>query len=245
MMTQQRNALLVFAREPSIKRGSLNEPFVALTWEDLNQLFTALLADIVESAFHLGNTDVLFYRNLSTIPDELLRPYRKRLQSFHVYEANPAVQIQHAIEHAFAQQYQRVIVVLENHPVLRPAFLSRMFEQLDYEDDCVVVGPAEEGKCVFLGMKANHSALFDATGSDPVARPSALMQRLCAVNTMLFLARPGYVLDSDVNLFRLKQELDAGARGGEGFPRRTYQVFKSFERKYKRAKRVYWRKGRL
>lgn len=244
-MPNQRNALLVFAKEPSIKRGNLNEPFVALTWEDLNQLFTALLADNIESAFQLGNTDILFYRNLSTIPDELLRPFRKRVQSFHAYEARLAVQIQHAIEHAFAQQYQRVIVVLENHPILQPAFLSRIYEQLDYEDDCVVVGPAEEGKCVFLGMKNDHSALFESGGYDPLARPSALMQRLCGVNTMLFLARSSYVLDSDSNLSRLKRELDSGPKGVEGFPRRTYQVFKSLERKYRRAKRVYWRKGRL
>ena len=115
-------------------------------------------------------------------------------------------------------------------------FLARVVQQLAYEDDCVVVAPSLEGTCFLLGMKANHSSIFDKSDQDPLAKPNLLMKRLCRLESMLFLTQPTYSLNSGFSLARLKDELDAADGSSPDFPRRTYEMFRTFEKKYRLKK---------
>lgn len=242
---KHQNAVIAFARQPLLARRPAHEPFAALTWADRDILSAALLGDLIENAFQLGDADIFFYNSPPVIPDELLRPFRKRLQCF-TLDATPALQqIGQAVKDAFAQDYRRVILVLENHPVLRPSLMGRLFEQLDFEEDCIVVGPTHDARCLFLALKSDHSAMLGgALSPASFEKPFGLLKQLCSLDTMLFLTRQTYALDSDVNIARLKRELEADAARAPGFPRRTYDVLKVLEKKYTRAKRVYWRKDR-
>jgi hypothetical protein len=230
---KKQSAILLFSKPPRINRSNRDEPYATLPWEDLDALFTALLGDIIEQACRLKEVDVLLYRKRSELSDDFLLPFGDRVKCLDEVHSSFTESVQYAVDQAFAGMYHRVLVLLDNHPVMAAPFLVRVVQQLAYEDDCVVVAPFLDGNCFLLGMKANHSLIFEKADQDPFAKPYELMKRLCRLDSMLFLMQPTYSLDSGFNLSRLKTELDAADGSSPDFPRRTYEMFRTFEKKYR------------
>ena len=231
-MTRQ-NAIIVFSKPPYISRTDSSEPYASLPWDDLDALFSSFIVDILDHACSVPDADVLFYRNPSEPLDEYLYPLREKITFCDLQGETFAEQVYAAVEKTFADGYSRVIVLLDNHPTLSSKFFGRVFEQLKYEDDCVVVGPTVEGKCFLVGMKGNSSEVFHCTDEDPVTKPFVLLERLCRLEGVLFLTQQRYVLDSGFNLARLKDELVSPGVRAKEFPKRTYEIFKSFDKKYR------------
>ena len=230
---RQNTAVIIFSRTPQIARRNPDEPYAALPWDDLDALFNALLGDSIENVCQLGEVDVLLYRNEKDLSDDFLAPFKSRVRCCDLLEKSFTEEIQHAIETAFAEHYHRVLVMLENNPVGIPRRLRRMLEQLGQEDDCVVLNPTVEGKCSSIGMKSNHGWVFDHQEGDPVAKPHLLLERLCKLPSLIVPMPSTYLLDSGPNLARFRDDLEAiQERNGE-FPRRTYEMFKLFDKKYK------------
>ncbi|HYQ87299.1 MAG TPA: DUF2064 domain-containing protein [Bacteroidota bacterium] len=230
------SAILLFSKPPRITRSNQDEPYAALPWEDLDALFTALLGDVLEHACRLSDADILLYRHQADLSDDFLHPFGDRIKCSTLLNGSLTENVHHAVEAAFAGLYQRVVVLLENHPVLDTAFLAKIVQQLSYEDDCLVVGPALEGGCFLIGMKSNHSELFEKTDQDPLVKPNVLMKRLCGTDSILFLTQPTYLLDSGFSLARLKGDLDKTDGLSPGFPKRTYEMFKLIDKKYRLKK---------
>jgi glycosyltransferase A (GT-A) superfamily protein (DUF2064 family) len=233
------NALLVFARTPKILgRAVSDDPLAALPWEDIDMLFTAMVGDVIRNASQLEHTDILVYRNSAEYSDDYFLPFRSRLQLIDLPDGLLTEHIQAAVDSAFRQGYHRVIALLDNNPLITTATLSGAFDHLRFEDDCLVVGPTPEGKYSLLGMKMNHSELFDSTESDPVAIPDRLLERCCALDSMIFPTPSPYFLDTTVNLARLKRDIEALDRSVPDFPSKTSEVMRIFERKYKARRSV-------
>ena len=233
---RQNTAVVIFSRTPQIARRNPEEPFASLPWDDLDALFTALLVDTIQNVCQLGDADVLLYRNEREFADEFLAPFKTRVRCCDLLERSFTEEVQQAIESAFAEHYHRVLVLLENNPVGIPQRLRRMLDQLGQEDDCVVLAPTADGRCASIAMKANHSWIFDDDGGDPLAKPHLLLQRLCTLQTLILPQPVTHLLDSGANIARLRDELEGVEdRNGE-FPRRTYEMFKVFEKKYKTRK---------
>ena len=230
-----RNAILIFSKAPHINRKP-DEPFASIAWGDLDALCSAMLGDVVEISCRVFNADVLLYRNPAEFSDDYLAPFRERIRCYDVQETPLAEQVQHAIENAFAENYSHIVVVLDNNPLLTSKFLEKVFDQLEYEDDCLVVAPTVEGKFSLLGMKANYSSLFDTAPGDPVAKPNLLMERICELNLVVFPIQTSYMLDSGLNLARLKDDIETLRTTKSEIPRRTYEIFKVFHKKYKTRK---------
>jgi uncharacterized protein DUF2064 len=231
-MMRKQNAILLFSKPPRISRTNLDEPYAKLPWEDLDALFTGLLGDLLEQACRLKDVDVLLFRKQSELSDDFLLPFQNRVKRLDEVHGSFGENVQHAVDQAFAGQYHRIVVLIDNHPVMDAPFLARVVQQLSYEDDCVVVAPSLAGTCLLVGMKSNHASLFEKTDHDPLAKPYLLLKRLCRLDTMLFLTEPTYSLDSGFSLARLKSELDAADGSSPDFPRRTYEMFRTFDRKY-------------
>jgi glycosyltransferase A (GT-A) superfamily protein (DUF2064 family) len=229
----RRNAILIFTREAALSRTNAREPYASLPWEDVDALFGAFLGDLLEGASGVADADVFLYRIGSEPLDELLNPLRSVVE-FRDQDAVPFTErVRLAIDEAFSRQYAGVVAILENRPTLSTHFLTRLLDQLGYDDECIVVGPTFEGKCYVLGMKSNQSALFDAAGGDPTSKPFLLLERICAVESALVLLRTEHSLDSGYNVAELRRELEGTDRTARDFPRRTFELLKRFDRKYK------------
>src|SRR5689334_15612401 len=190
------NALLLFCRTPTIARDNMASPFATLPWEDLDVLFTAFAGDLLMTARRIEATDILVYRNAEQLSDDYFLPFRAMVRLMDLDDRPFAAQVESALDHAFRANYTRVVAVIDNRPTLGAATLRAAFNQLGYEDDCTVVMPTRDGKCVLIGLKSNHSRLFDPGKADPVERPHVLLQRLCALETQLFLLPAEEPLDS-------------------------------------------------
>jgi glycosyltransferase A (GT-A) superfamily protein (DUF2064 family) len=228
----RQNAILIFSRSPHISRTDNSEPYASLPWGAIDTLFSAFLVDVLTHACEVQDVDVLFYRNQSEPLDEFLNPLRERMIFGELAEGKFSEQVNVAVEKAFGEGYNRLIVVLDNHPTISASMFERMFAQLNYEDDCVVLGPTIEGKTFLIGLKSHHEQLFDSSKVDPLERQYVLLERLCQLDTVLFLTEQRYMLDSGFSLARLREELAMSA-GAEVAAARTYEVFKGLDKKYR------------
>jgi len=231
------NAIILFSGTTQIDRSNIQDPFASLPWDDLDALYTALLGDTLRNVSQLSDVDILVYRNEREISDDYFASNRHRVRLLNLTEAPLAGQIRSAIENAFASNYQRVMIILDYNPLVHQATYERVFEQLRYEDDCIVVGPTREGKCFLIGMKLNHGKLFDASDGDPLKKSELLMQQICATQAIVFLLNPLNSLDNGINLIQLKKTIDAMDKGGSEFPNKTFGIFKMLEKKY-RSRRI-------
>ena len=227
------NALIIFAKDLQLHRRHGDEPFASLPWEDLDLLSSAMLTDLLENALRVRKTDVMLYRNPRRRVDEALLRFHNEIGFRDSHVATPAGMVHGAIQEAFGEGYQRVITVLDNQPTFSPRMFQRLFDQLGYEHECVVVGPTAGGRCYLVGMKSDYSELFAAQIADPTVKPYELMRRLCALPCELFLAHERYMLETGYNLDRLKRELEIPGIRDAGFPHRTHEVFRMLEKKYK------------
>jgi hypothetical protein len=229
----RQNVILVFSKPPRISRTNSTEPYASLPWDDLDALFSAFTVDVLYHACGVPETDVMFYRNPSEPQDEYLYRLREEVKFRELQGEHFTAQVDDAVERAFSDGYYRVVVVLDNHPTLSPRFFGKVLEQLKYEDDCTVVGPTVEGKCFLVGLKGNHSGLFDSSQDNPLLKPFGLMERLCRLDGILFLTEPRYMLDSGFSLARLWSELQEPGVRDHYVAERSYEVFRSINKKYR------------
>ncbi len=229
---QNKKAIAVFSRVPQLRRYSADEPYAALPWEDLDMLFTAMLGDLVEIVCQSGIGDVFVFRDGKLMSDDIFSRFRGKIQIRDLPQGSFAEQVQQVIDAIFAQRYERVLLVLENNPLLPLATVRSVFQQLEYEDDCVIYGPTTDGKCSFLAVKSNYGSLFAADGGDPFGSADVLVRRLCQVNAVLFPTPVAYALDSGFNLSQLRADIENVSRE-DVYPHRTLEVFKQFDKKYK------------
>ena len=228
----RQNAILIFSKSPHISRTDSSEPYASLPWGAIDTLFSAFLVDVLTHACDVQEADVLLYRNQAEPLDEFLTPLRERIVFGELADGKFSEQVHAAVDKTFGDGYKRVVAVLDNHPTISAKMFERMFAQLEYEDDCVVLGPTIEGKSFLIGVKANYGHLFDASTVDPLERQYVLLQRLCQLDAVLFLTEQRYLLDSGFSLARLREEL-ALSPAAESAAARTYEVFKGFDKKYR------------
>ncbi len=231
------NALLIFARTPKfLTRSASDDPLAALSWEDIDMLFTAMVGDVIRNASQLEYTDILVYRNPAEYSDDYFLPYRSRIQLIDLVDGSLTEQIQSAVDTVFRNSYHRVVVLIDNNPLITTSVLNGVFNHLRYEDDCLVIGPTPEGKYSLLGMKMNHSELFDPAQTDPLTTSDSLLTRCCALESMLFTTSTPYFLDSTQNIAKLKKDIEGLDRNGPEYPSKTSEIMRIFDRKYRTRK---------
>ncbi len=233
---KNQNAIILFARTPEITRSGGSEPFAALPWDDLDSVFHACVGDLLHTAASVPETDVLLYRNAQFPAERLIVPAGNGIRQFDMVQGDFGECVQQAVEGAFLEYYHRVVVVVENNPLLDRDVFRLATDQLGVEDDCAVITPADDERIVLISLKANYPSLFFGKGGSHVGRPSGVLARLCELNVMVFPTQPSFMLDTPANIDRLREEVAGRDPGSPDFPKRTSAVFRTLEKKYK------WRK---
>jgi hypothetical protein len=232
----QRDALIVFFRTPQIDRSNPEDPFSALPWDDIDFLFSAMASDVIRTVSQLTTIDLLVYRNPAEVPDDIFFPYHQRLKLIDLEAVPPTEQNKQGVDHAYASGYQNVAVLLHNHPLITKKTVTEVISQLVYEDDCLVVGPTTDNRCYLVGMKMNHSAIFDSPEVIEFQKQQQLMKNICQTDSMLFLLQPVNPLDHAAYLMDLMRTIETLDKMAPEYPLKTANAFKTLQKKYKLIK---------
>ncbi len=230
---KNQNAILLFARSPEITRSAGGGPFAALPWEDLDAVFHSCVGDLLQVAATVPDTDILLYRSARFPAEKLLLTAGNGTRQFDMPSEDFGECVQQAIESAFIEYYHRVIVVVENNPLLGRGLLRRATDQLGVEDDCAVITPSDDERLVLVALKANYPSLFFGKGVSVLARPSGVLARLCELDVMVFPTQPSFMIDSTNNIDRLRGAVASMDPGTPDYPKRTSAVFRTLEKKYR------------
>ncbi|HUL44616.1 MAG TPA: DUF2064 domain-containing protein [Bacteroidota bacterium] len=236
MGKQNENALIVFCRTPNIVRDDTHVHFSALPWDDIDALFTAFIHDLLAVVSHLTRVDILVYRDSEEVADEFFFSFRRMIRLLDLDDKPYPEQVERAVHEAFQSGYLRVVTLLDNSPLISPKRLQHVFQQLTYEDDCIVVGPTEDGKCSLLGMKADYGKLFDSDNGDPTTKPNLLLQRICQLDAHLFMLPSVLATDTAAGLAQLQEEIRKETLASAEFPSQTSEVLQKIEKKYSKRK---------
>lgn len=230
------NALIVFSGIGNIDRSNMNDPFSALPWEDLDALYTALVLDMMHNVSLLRDVDIIFYRNQPEFSDDFLLPFKQKIIPRDLDNSPLSNQLQQAIEDAFGMNYQRVVLVLDNNPCLAPKIISKVFDQLGFDDDCVVFGQTFESNFFLIGMKTNHCNVFSRNEINPMKGHQNVLRQLCEIPAMFFILNPIMSLNSGFNLLKLRRTMEAANKFDAEFPNKTFGIFRMLEKKYRSRK---------
>ena len=226
------NAIVLFSKAASVQSGGKDDPFAGLPWTDFDSLFSAMFDDILEQATRVPNTDIIVYRDKTEFSEEALQHFSRAVKCHDVVGKDQGEQLKHAVENAVSLGYQRILVVLENNPLIDTLFLRRIFEQLQYEDECVILGPNIEGTYHLLAFK-NTTPLVVGPGEELQAVADGILKQVCAAEAVLFLSSQRYALTTGPNLNRLKNEIAVHTGRPDEFPHRTHAAFAEFDKRYK------------
>ena len=227
------NAVIVVAGSPEVSRSAGGDPFAALPWEDLDTVCHGCAADVVHAALAVPDADVLVYRDARYPASRLAAQTGDRVRQFEMPEGPVGDALQQALDGAFLEFSHRVIVVLENNPLVGTRTLAAAADQLGVEDDCAVVVPADGGGVVAVALKGGCPGLFASSSGPAVGRWGGVLRRLCEEEMMIFPTSPSFGLDSTANLERLRNALADLDPDAPGFPKRTGAAFRAIEKKYR------------
>jgi hypothetical protein len=233
------NAILIFSKQPEINRSDVDDPLAGIPWTDTDILFTAMLGDVVECASKIEYAKIALYRDANELSNDFLAKFCERVECLDVIKDLFPNQIRHGFENVFSQGYSHVVAILENNPLLAPELIHRIFRQLHYDDDCIILVVSGEGKVLLIGMKTDYSSIFHEIGNSKTTLNSdVLMHRLCGLNVMVFPIFSSYSLDSGYNVVKLLDEIMNLILIKEQYPHRTWDMFKLLNKKYKIKKSI-------
>ena len=225
-------AVLVFSKPLSVARGNKQDPFSLVAWNDVDMLYSSMLADTVATLEKISGCDVFLYSPEKKKSPDVASMFSMGIEA-RPYAANRFDEtVAAAIDSAFQEGHQRVIVLLEPQPLLQSDLVKTVFAQLGMEDDCMVVGCFEDGDCYLVGLKSNYASAFLPSTVEKSPNTS-LFQRLCNLDTMLAPLPTSYSVQSTLSLHRLRLDIEARTGSSGDFPHRTHESFKLLHRKYK------------
>jgi rSAM/selenodomain-associated transferase 1 len=155
-----RQALAVAAKAP--QPGTVKTRLQTLLSEqDAAELYRCFLRDTVALMESVPETDVI----VSYTPEGSERLFEGITSNGHQLLLQRGVsfgrRLFNALDDLLSQGYDSVAIMDSDSPTLPPDCLRRAFEELARPGDRVVLGPTSDGGYYLIGIKKNHSALFD------------------------------------------------------------------------------------
>ncbi len=224
-----KKAIIIFSKTPELSKRSPDEPYSGLPWTDLDALFFAMFDDVIELVNSMSAIDLYVVKSSADISNEYMHKSGFNAQIIESQGKTIGEEIHHVFDTMFSKKYEQVVILLDPNPLVTKRELRVVFDILHYDDDCIVVGEYGDGKYYLLGLKSNHSDVFE---NDVTVRIQELLMGFCKRDMMIFPMLPKYSLDNGTNLYRLKNDLEE-ISGGNGFSIRTRTMFKTLDKKYK------------
>jgi|WetSurMetagenome_2_1015567.scaffolds.fasta_scaffold599729_1 hypothetical protein len=228
------NAIVLFSRLTQLDRSVRDDFYSVMPWTDVDALFSTMFEDVADAALRFGKADVHVFRSAREQVDDFLAEFMKGVTVHDLEGQSFTSQISHALEHIAGHGYASVAVVLENNPLIDEAMFRTTFQQLSHEDDCAVVGLTDRERCYLIGLRQADYDLFDGHADDPALVAGGVLRLLCGLERAIVPVHGKYALDLAPNLGRLKSDLDELSLHQPALGRRSLQLFRNLERKYRR-----------
>ena len=235
---QHNKAIVIFTKEPQLAPGNRSDPFSGVAWNDITLLFSSMLIDAVDTFTCVGGADIIVYSHGAEVIREGLVNFRGssdiRKQQGQTFQENVYL----GLESAFQEGYHRILAFLEVNPLFDAESAQRAFAQFNIEDDCLVYGPLDDGSCYMVGMKTNHSNVFQPFENGSPTDRFIWLKRLCACDGILFPMADMYAINNGHALLRLKKDLEqqlvrqTAGQSPTAYSHRTMEMFKILHKKY-------------
>lgn len=146
------NVLLIFQKNPV--KGLVKTRIASTLGEEMAlSIYQFLLGKTFEEAERIPQDKVVFFSDF--IPED--HPFPKQL--LHLQEGSDlGVKMKNAFQKVFSIGYHKAVIIGTDCPELTSDILAEAFRNLDQSD--LVIGPAADGGYYLLGMKSEHSFLF-------------------------------------------------------------------------------------
>ena len=112
-----------------------------------------------------------------------------------------------AVEDLFRCGFDSMCLIDSDSPTVPAENFKQAVELLSTSEDCVVLGPSDDGGYYLIGMKKPHRHLFEQIDWSTERVLNQTMQRANKIGLEVKLLRTGYDVDDDASLRRLCSEL--------------------------------------
>jgi hypothetical protein len=237
-------AIILFTQKVRLSRGNPNEPFTAIAWEDIDLLFSAMLTDLVEQITKIQSVDIFVSVNSTDLQDDFLIPFQRKVNILENSSLTLPQRISSTMNNVFENGYHRLILFMQHYPLIGAEFFNSVFNQLNFEEECVVLGTSKSERVSLFGVKSNYSDWFDSgRNASPVKTDSSyietdyILKKACTNDIMIFNTQNIPSVDNGYDLERLKRNIEHSMTTIGFFAKHTYEMFKFIENKYFSKKR--------
>ncbi len=230
------NAIVIIARTRELYHDRPDEPFAALPWEDRDALTHAIVGDLVEQAAALPGVDIIVMHPAEERFGDIGGLFPGRVLLHALTPESIARGPGHLLEGEVVRQYQKIILIVEQTPLLTSRLIAKTFAQLGAEEDCIVLGQTREGGCAYVGFRAPQRTLLAGVENDIYEKADRLLEHLCGQNIIVVPLQSFEGLRTGSQVESLRKAIGALQSAGSSFPRRTEATFRTFEKKYKPRK---------
>ena len=112
-----------------------------------------------------------------------------------------------AVEDLFKCGFDSVCLIDSDSPTVAAENFAEAIDLLGSSDDCVVLGPSDDGGYYLIGVKKPHRHLFEQIDWSTERVLNQTMQSANAMGVEVKLLPTGYDIDDDASLRRLCNEL--------------------------------------
>ena len=112
-----------------------------------------------------------------------------------------------AVEDLFKCGFDSACLIDSDSPTVPTEHFAEAVELLSKADDCVVLGPTDDGGYYLIGLKNSHRHLFEQIDWSTERVLDQTLQRASEIGLNVKLLPPGYDVDDDASLRRLCYEL--------------------------------------
>ena len=112
-----------------------------------------------------------------------------------------------AVEDLLAVGFSSVCLIGSDSPTIPASTFAEAVKVLSRPDDCVVLGPSDDGGYYLVGLKKMHRRIFEEISWSTKSVTEQTLRRAAEIRLSVHLLRAGYDVDDHVTLRRLCHDL--------------------------------------
>lgn len=202
---------------------------------DLEGFYSSLLEDMIERLNSLSHIHLLVVCDPEAQAHFSSSRTPGKFELVSTGGSNLTTKLEPSVGTLFGGRFRRLVWLRVDNPLLDLSFIEHTFMLLATDDDAIVLGPTESGRCSLLGTKSPLPDLVDRF-IEKEEDFDEVLKRVCSLDVFVYTLPAMFTVDRWDDLFRLRAEIERAQQEKRPFPRRTYERLKQLERKYRPSK---------
>lgn len=229
---RNKNSIALIKRDFNLRRNVLDSPFSGLSWEDTEMLFMTILSDMVIGLSKIPETDIIVFVKKSELHYEYISDVEDKVIVVDTEELNSKEILNYSINYLKTANYWRNILLMNYYPICDSTFYKNILMYLGEEQEHIFVAPMKDFTIGMIAFRHDNKMIFDDLLKIQVFDFEKFLEKF--INYDAFLITPNFI-PSIINVsdvINLKSTIEKMIRLKNGYPQNTYNLLKSFEKKY-------------